>query len=141
MFVSHVSPGKQPLIGLLSALLDVDFNVSGHMGTPYCSVWNEFAVREHHESENRLNSILQVINQTWAESQTALAAGEQRRLIEMFLRKLNNPPYDNIKGEPSWYRNIFMVNVPDAARGYAIMTESDGRVSLETFSTGLTFRR
>jgi predicted phosphodiesterase len=54
ILVTHVSPGKQPLVGALAAALDADLTVSGHMGAPYNCVWSDFAIREEDEAEVRL---------------------------------------------------------------------------------------
>ena len=42
VFVSHVSPGKEPFIFLMGAHTRSDFLVSGHMGPPFCMTWNGF---------------------------------------------------------------------------------------------------
>jgi hypothetical protein len=46
IFVSHVSPGKEPFITLIGAQTGCGLIVSGHMDPPLPMVWNEFAIRE-----------------------------------------------------------------------------------------------
>jgi len=39
IFVSHVSPGKEPFVELVGARTRADFTISGHMGAPTCIVF------------------------------------------------------------------------------------------------------
>lgn len=50
IFVSHVSPGKEPLLARLISNFMPNFWISGHMGAPFTCVWNEFTIREMNES-------------------------------------------------------------------------------------------
>ena len=45
IFVSHVSPGKEPLLARLITHFFPNIWLSGHMGAPYTCVWNEFTIR------------------------------------------------------------------------------------------------
>mgnify|MGYP002681604205 CR=1 FL=1 len=54
IFVSHVSPGKEPFVELIGARTRADFTVSGHMGAPASMVWNAFAVSTVEQAEKRL---------------------------------------------------------------------------------------
>jgi predicted phosphodiesterase len=67
LFVSHVSPGKDALVRHLAAKLGADFLVSGHMGTPYCCVWSEFAVRDTAEAEAALERGRARVRAAWEE--------------------------------------------------------------------------
>ncbi len=116
VLVTHVSPGKVPLVGLLAAALDVDVTISGHMGSPFSCVWDDFAVREPAEAEARL-----------AEAAAALPAGLRARL----------PAPAVGEGRARWYRGTFHVNLPDAPDGHAVLALADGRLRLETTSLGL----
>jgi hypothetical protein len=120
VLVTHVSPGKVPLIGLLAAALDVDVTVSGHMGSPFACVWDDFAVREPAEAEARL---------------AAAAAA----LPERLRARLPAPPAG--EGRAPWYRGTFHVNLPDAPDGHAVLELGDGGLRLETVSRGLRLRR
>jgi len=119
VLVTHVSPGKEPVVGLLAQALDVDLTVSGHMGSPYGCVWDDFAVRGPTEAENRLA--------------TAMAA------LPEALRARLSPP-SSAEGRARWYRGTFHVNLPDAPDGHAVVELVDGRVRLETVSAGLPAR-
>lgn len=119
VLVTHVSPGKAPLIGLLAAALDVDLTVSGHMGSPYGCVWDDFAVREPAEAEERLAAAAAV-------------------LPERVRARLPVPPSG--EGRARWYRGTFHVNLPDAPDGYAVLALEGGRLRLETVSLGLRLR-
>lgn len=120
VLVTHVSPGKVPLIGLLAAALDVDLTISGHMGSPYAAVWDDFCVREPDEAERRL-----------ARAADALPDNLRSRL---------RPPI-GAEGRARWYRGTFNVNLPDAPDGHAVLELVDGYVRLETSSAGLRLRR
>lgn len=116
VLVTHVSPGKVPLVGLLAAALDADVTVSGHMGSPLACVWDDFAVREPAEAAARL---------------AAAAAA----LPEALRARLPAPPAG--EGRAAWYRGTFHVNLPDAPDGHAVLALADGRLRLETISYGL----
>lgn len=120
VLVTHVSPGKVPLVGLLAAALDVDMTISGHMGSPYACVWDDFTVREAADAERRL-------------------AAAARDLPEP-LRSRLRPPVST-DGRDRWYRGTFNVNLPDVPDGHAVLELVDGRVRLETHSAGLRLRR
>ena len=119
VLVTHVSPGKVPLIGLLAAALDADLTVSGHMGSPFPCVWDDFAVRESAEAEARLAAAAAALPERLRERLRAPAAGE---------------------GRARWYRGTFHVNLPDAPDGHAVLELGDGGVRLETVSRGLRLR-
>lgn len=116
VLVTHVSPGKEPLVALLASALDVDLTVSGHMGSPYGCVWDEFAIREPAEAEARL---------------AAAAAA----FPEVLRQRLPVPASE--EGKARWYRGTFHVNIPDAPDGYAVVELQEGRLRLETVSAGL----
>ncbi|WP_223636063.1 metallophosphoesterase [Corallococcus sp. EGB] len=113
VLVTHVSPGKEPLVALLASALDVDLTVSGHMGSPYGCVWDDFAIRGPAEAEARL---------------AAAAAA----LPEPLRERLPVPASED--GRARWYRGTFHVNLPDAPDGYAVAELQDGRLRLETVS-------
>lgn len=119
VLVTHVSPGKVPIVGLLAAALDVDITISGHMGSPYTVVWDDFCVRELDEAHRRL---------------TAAADALPERL-----RARLQPPRE-LREHARWYRGTFNVNLPDAPDGHAVLELRDGRVRLETCSEGLRLR-
>lgn len=50
VFVSHVSPGKEPLLTRLIIHFMPDIWISGYIGAPYTCVWNQFAIREINDS-------------------------------------------------------------------------------------------
>ncbi|RKH05816.1 metallophosphoesterase [Corallococcus carmarthensis] len=119
VLVTHVSPGKAPLVALLASALDADLTVSGHMGSPYGCVWDDFAIREPAEAEARL----------------AAAASS---LPEALRERLPVPASGG--GRARWYRGTFHVNLPDAPDGHAVVELQDGRLRLETVSAGLPLR-
>jgi predicted phosphodiesterase len=139
VLVSHLSPGREPLLGHLCARLGVDLTVSGHMGSPWTAVWEEFSVRNPEESVRRLldaqAALAPVLEAPLPEDPRLRAQVEQARSL---LASLPEPVVDE-RGAPMprWYRGCFNVNLPDVPDGYAVLTESDGRLSLETVSRGL----
>lgn len=117
MLVTHVSPGKEPLVGLLAAALDADLTISGHMGSPLACTWNDFAVREPAEAMAKLDAALEELPDV--------------------LRARLPPPRTSDRPAAHWYRGAFHLNLPDAPEGYAVLEWKDGKVCVETFSTGL----
>ncbi|MCD6485708.1 MAG: metallophosphoesterase [Syntrophobacterales bacterium] len=62
IFVSHVSPGKEPFVELVGTRTRTDFTISVHMGAQTCMVWNPFAVSTFEEAEKRLQAGFDVVN-------------------------------------------------------------------------------
>jgi predicted phosphodiesterase len=119
VLVTHVSPGKVPLIGLLAAALDADVTVSGHMGSPLPCVWDDFAVRQPDEAEARLAAAAAALPPELRARLAVPAAGE---------------------GRAPWYRGTFHVNLPDAPDGHAVLAFAGGRLRLETVGLGPRLR-
>lgn len=139
VLVSHLSPGREPLLGHLCARLGVDLTVSGHMGSPWTAVWEEFSVRNPEESNRRLRDaqavLAPVLERPLPDDPRLRAHVEEARSL---LASLPEPVVDE-RGAimPRWYRGCFHVNLPDVPDGYAVLTEADGHLSLETVSHGL----
>jgi predicted phosphodiesterase len=128
IFVSHVSPGKEPLLTSLVAHLLPSFWISGHMGPPFTCVWNQFTIRESDDVQNWLQSELAEIEQY----------SKFRKLSEeaaLALELIKNPPESD-----QWFRNMWNINLPDAKDGHAVLTVDKGRFSLETYSKGITLK-
>lgn len=139
VLVTHVSPGKEPIVVRLAAHLGVRMTVSGHMGSPYCNVWNEFTVREPEDSRLWWESRREVLEQ--AAERYRDRHPELQQTVDRGLDALLREPYvQEIKrryqGEPPWYRGIFHVNLPDARDGFALLEDRDGHLALETTSRG-----
>lgn len=145
VFVSHVSPGKEPILRRIAAHLEADFIVSGHMGTPYCCVWSEFAIRTVEQAEQWLDVDVDSIRAVWrSEKSRRRRDRDGIELIEAGLELLDTPPggagcVEKGSSRPAWYRGTFSINLPDADKGYAVLAFEDGQVSLETHSKGSRF--
>ncbi|MBN1834561.1 MAG: metallophosphoesterase family protein, partial [Spirochaetales bacterium] len=74
IFVSHVSPGKEPFVELVAARTGADLTVSGHMGAPDCMVWNPFAVRSLKEAKKRLEEGLDTVQRACLGAASSKAA-------------------------------------------------------------------
>ena len=137
--VSHLSPGREPLLVHLCARLGVDLTVSGHMGSPWTAVWDEFAVRDPEESGRRLldrQAALETALAAPLPEDPALRAHVEH--AQSLLASLPEPVSDERGAAmPRWYRGCFHVNLPDVPDGYAVLTAANGRLSLETVSHGL----
>lgn len=134
LFVSHVSPGKEPFVELLGARTRADFTISGHMGPPTCMVWNPFAVYELQESLVRLQEGLDS-----AKSACLGVADQSASRIEEAFSLIGNLPDDTIfmgrRGKvPRWYRAMTHVNLPDAHIGFGVLEIKDGRRAIETYA-------
>jgi hypothetical protein len=141
IFVSHVSPGKEPLVSIAAAKCRADLVLSGHMGAPLCMVWNEFAIRDLPDSRRRLEVCLERIRAAWVETVETTdehGAGHIDR-IASDLEYLENLPSETVHAGrsvrvPRWYREMGYLNLPDAPQGYAILDSSDGQLSIITHS-------
>ena len=133
IFVSHVSPGKEPFVELVGARTGADFTISGHMGTPACMVWNPFAVSTVEEAEKRLQKGFDAARNSCLDS----AKPNVSWVAEAF-NLIGRVPGDRIdlgRGvkAPRWYRQMTHINLPDAHVGYAVLNIDDGGSKLQTF--------
>jgi len=119
IFVSHVSPGKEPLLMRLIIHFMPDMWISGHMGAPYTCVWNEFTIRDMDESLFWLNSALEKLPKLPDEHLTP----EAKLAYDIIKRE--------IPREDFWFKKLWYVNLPDAKDGYAILTYDNGKFFIE----------
>ena len=134
IFVSHVSPGKEPFVEFVGARTNANFTISGHMGAPHCMVWNAFAVHSVEESTNRIKAALKAIRNTCLETtQNTGWVSDAFSSIDSHTDELVSISRES-KG-PRWYRNMTHINLPDAHAGYAILDIVDGQGKIETFQT------
>lgn len=134
IFVSHVSPGKEPLVSIVGAAIGASVIVSGHMGAPFTMCWNEFAIREPAESVLRLKEYIEVLRHQTA----GLGASAQRdvgRLAELLERSLKRTVKVG-RGSvvPKWYRNMHCVNLPDCDDGHAVLSIEDRAIHVEGYT-------
>ena len=83
-FVSHVSPGKEPLLVRLMMHFMPNFWISGHMGAPFTCIWNQFTIHEMNESMNWLQTDIDFIEAQYQHgylSEEALLAYVHLRLF------------------------------------------------------------
>jgi len=135
LFVSHVSPGKEPFVELVGARTRADFTVSGHMGAPTCMVWNPFAICSVEESVKRLQDGLESARQACLN-----VAGQNAAWVARMLSFIGQLPEETIhigRGAkaPRWYRDMTHINLPHAHIGHAVLDIADGQASLQTFVT------
>ncbi len=121
IFVSHVSPGKEPFVELVAARTRADFTVSGHMGAPTCMVWNPFAISSVEEATRRLRNGLEEMRKTCLGGSPTKAkwAEEAFALIGRILKETKHT--GRRTRPPQWYRGMTHINLPDAHVGYAVM--------------------
>lgn len=132
IFVSHVSPGKEPFVELVAARTRADFTVSGHMGAPTCMIWNPFAVSSVNEATRRLQNGLEEMRRTclgeipseakWAEEAFALIGRVPEDTVHIGRRTR----------APRWYRGMTHINLPDAHVGYAVLDVEGKRTTIQT---------
>ncbi len=126
IFVSHVSPGKEPLLTRLIINFMPNFWISGHMGAPFTCVWNQFTIREINEALNWFDADISVIEEHIKSGQIT----EEVMLAYEIIKR-------HIPKKDFWLKKMWNINLPDAKDGYAILNYSDERFSLETYSRGL----
>lgn len=121
IFVSHVSPGKEPLLTRLMIHFMPNFWISGHMGAPFTCIWNQFTIREMNESLAWFDSQLDKMDALLMDN-----ASPQAKLAYDLIKR-------EIPREESWYRKLWNINLPDVKDGYAVLANENGRFSVETF--------
>jgi len=134
IFVSHVSPGKEPFLELVGARVSSDFTVSGHMGAPTCMVWNPFTVRTLEEAEKRLKDRLDAVRKSCLD--TAKADSSSATMAFDFIGRLPQAKID-LQGRimaPRWYRGMTHINLPDAHVGYAVLDIRENAVEFQTLT-------
>ncbi|MFA5786282.1 MAG: metallophosphoesterase [Actinomycetota bacterium] len=133
IFVSHVSPGREPFVELVGARTRADFTVSGHMGAPTCMIWNPFSVSSVEEAEKRLRDGLEAVRKSCLD-----AAKPDASWADQVFAFVGRIPKDTIEigrgvKAPRWYRQMTHVNLPDAHVGYAVMDVDEESAKLQTF--------
>jgi len=137
IFVSHVSPGKEPFISLVAAHARADLVVSGHMGPPFTFTWNEFAIRSAEDAIAMLEEAAADV------AEQCRAHGRKAKGLDLdeadLLAQLPDETLHAGRGRkvPRWYRDMLYLNLPDAAAGYAVLSVGDEGLRLETFREGL----
>jgi predicted phosphodiesterase len=132
IFVSHVSPGKEPFIEFLAARTRAEFTVSGHMGAPYSMVWNPFAVRTVEEAMDRLQRGILDTKRSCLE-----APGNDPAWVEQVFSVIGSIPEGNVRlgrgvKVPRWYSRMTHINLPDADVGYAVLDLTETLATIRT---------
>ncbi len=122
IFVSHVSPGKEPLLARLMIHFMPNFWISGHMGAPYNCVWNQFTIREIDESIEWFNSQLKELDALPLHNMTPEA-----QIADDLIKR-------EIKREAYWFKNLWNINLPDVKDGYSVINYVKGRFYVESYS-------
>lgn len=126
IFVSHVSPGKEPLLARMLIHFMPDIWISGHMGAPYTCLWNQFTIREFDESivwfDSQLDAFKQLIDGATLSDEAKIAA-------DLIIRPIPKQDF--------WFKKLWNINLPDAKNGYAVLSVENGQFELETFSRGI----
>lgn len=118
IFVSHVSPGKEPILSRLLSHTHPDFWVSGHMGLSYPCVWNQFAIRNNDDVER------------WMSNDSIINNAKRKLTSEaQYACNLLKKPAENVH---KWFYHTWNINLPDIDDGYAVLTFEEGKLSLET---------
>jgi len=122
ILVSHLSSGREPLATLLGAVGGADLVVSGHMGAPLVSVWNEFGVRGLEEVRERLQTGIQALEREGQEEGSGFFPALYQKALPAEV-------------EPDWYKGMWNVNLPDAKVGAALLTASQGKWELQNLES------
>jgi hypothetical protein len=104
IFVSHVSPGKEPLLTRLMLHYMPTLWISGHMGAPYTNVWNQLTTREMDESLKWLESDMEIIDALPTKQLTP----EAKIAYDILKRE--------IPREDFWFRKMWNINLSDLKR-------------------------
>ena len=127
IFVSHVSPGKEPLLVRLMMHFMPNFWISGHMGAPFTCTWNQFTIHEMNEALDWLETDLEFIEQQYVRGHLTEEAALAYDLIKQIIPR-----------KDFWFKKLWNINLPDVKDGHALLIVENGRFSLETYSRGIT---
>jgi len=132
IFVSHVSPGKEPFVELVAARTRADFTVSGHMGAPTCMVWNAFAISSAEEATHRLQKGLEDVRKACLDASKIDAPW-----VEQAFSNIGRIPEETAhagrgRKEPRWFRGMTHINLPDAHLGYAVLDVEEKGAAIQT---------
>ncbi len=132
IFVSHVSPGKEPFVELVAARTSADFTVSGHMGAPTCMVWNPFAISSVDEAIRRLQDGFEEVRKTHLGGSPAKATWV-KEAFALIARLPEGAAHAGRRTRaPRWYRGMTHINLPDAHVGYAVLDTEGDRTATKT---------
>ncbi len=122
IFVSHVSPGKEPLLTRMILHFMPNIWISGHMGAPYTCVWNQFTIHEENESQRWLDEALSTIDAL----PTDKLMPEAQLAYELIQKELPDKHH--------WFKKLWNINLPDVENGYAVLTFERGKFTLDSHS-------
>jgi len=133
IFVSHVSPGKEPFVELIGARTGADLTVSGHMGAPASMVWNPFAVSTVEDAEKQLREGFDAVRKSCLDTANTDASWVAETLD--FIGRVPEDTIDLGRGvkAPRWYRRMTHINLPDAHVGYAVLDIDETGSKIQTF--------
>jgi predicted phosphodiesterase len=136
VMVSHVSPGKEPLVTIAAAAMGASLVVSGHMGAPYPMGWNEFAIREPDESVMRLRKYIALLA-----SHAETIGGAAQEAVGALANHLERSIGRTVamgRGAvaPRWYRDLHFLNLPDCDVGHAVLVVENGSFRIESLTAG-----
>ena len=138
VFVTHVSPGKEPLAALMGAQYRADFHVSGHMAPPHTMIWNNFAIRKLERAKSWLIDGVAHIRENWELQKSYLKRRSTFESIEFGIGLLELSEMKRVRlggrSVPAWYLTDY-INLPDAHCGYALLEASQGKVDMLSRST------
>lgn len=119
VFVSHVSPGKEPLLTRLLIHYMPNYWLSGHMGAPHTCIWNQFTIREMDDALAWFDSELVKLDELSLDHLTP----EAKIAYDLMKRKIDR--------EEHWFKKLWNINLPDAHQGHAILSYENGRFAVE----------
>jgi predicted phosphodiesterase len=131
LFVSHVSPGKEPFVELIGVRTRADFTISGHMGAPTCMVWSPFTVSSVAGAKRRLWDGLGAVRKMCVEAAKSDAQWVDR--ISALIAKIPGDTFGEGAKTPYWYKGMTHVNLPDAHVGHAVLDVDETGSGLQTF--------
>lgn len=126
IFVSHVSPGKEPLLVRLMMHFMPNFWISGHMGAPFTCTWNQFTIHEMNEALLWLQTDIDFIEEQFKQGRLSEEAVLAYDLIKQVIPR-----------KDFWFKKLWNINLPDAKDGHALLIVEKDRFSLETYSRGI----
>ncbi|KAJ3426542.1 ser/thr protein phosphatase [Anaeramoeba flamelloides] len=135
IFISHVSPGLEPLMRYCAHYLKVNFAISGHMEHRCIETWTEFSTSEPKGGTYKPSTeVCERIKKLVPEK------GLTKKMIhgiDKAFKIFNEWPIQRICP----FFNTNFINLPDAIDGHAVLISGPKGISFETYTSPRKFPR
>ncbi|KAI9591823.1 hypothetical protein BDF19DRAFT_389009 [Syncephalis fuscata] len=137
LLVTHTSPGKEPLVNQLALALQADYSISSGLHPRYPLMYTAHAVHpdatEFREQLTRARDAMLNIWRGVQEQVETQLNNQQRVLLDYALKVIHWLPSGSDEGG---FKDLWCMNLPEAAHGQAFLEMGDNKISLFSSSFG-----